>query len=160
VRALTLLCAGTAVAGAALMAASAGPYWERHQSMSWRAVDAEVVDSRVMQQAGEHGLAEWAQVDYRYGVDGTSRTGRVVRFGPVEVDGDTARAIVRRYPRGSVVKAWVDPRDPARAVLDRETVSSRAAWKVMFGLSLLLSGLWALAGLRKREDAGPAAPPA
>jgi hypothetical protein len=157
VRALTWLCIGTALAGAVVVAFGAGPYWDRHQSMNWRAVDAEIVDSRVLQQAGEHGLSEWAGVDYRYTVDGTVHAGKVVRFGPVEYDRDVAHAIVRAYPRGSVAKAWVDPRDPTRAVLDREIVSSRAAWKLAFGLSLLVSGLWALAGLRKPEPE-PATP--
>ena len=140
-RSLTLFCAGLVAAGAYVMATGAGPYWARQQSLAWPAVDASIVRSSVEQHTDKYGTSDWASVEYRYVVDGAPHTGTVVRFGPVEFDREGAAATVQAYPAGAHVQAFVDPADPARAVLDRSVISAQAAWKLGVGLSLLLTGV-------------------
>ena len=147
---LTLFCAGLVVAGVAVMATGAGPYWARHESMGWTAVDATIVQSRVLQHTDKYGTSDWAGIEYRYAVGGVDYTGNVVRFGPVEFDREGAAATVRSYATGAHVEAWVDPGDPKRSVLDRSVVSSQAAWKLGVGFSLLLTGVGMFA-LRERQ---------
>ncbi len=148
-RVLTLLGAGIALAGAAVMVPGALPYWARHQSLAWPALEAEVVRSRVLERTDKYGTSDWPDVGYRYVVGGKDYTGSLVRFGPTEFDRQGAEATVQVYPPGARIRAWVDPHDPTRAVLDRDRVSAQAAWKLVFGGSLLFAGLGMLATARK-----------
>ncbi len=60
---------------------------------------------------------------------------------------DLAEEVVRRYPKGSKVDVYVDPKDPTMAVLERG--SSAGALFVAIGVLFTLSG-----GLRPALHAG------
>jgi hypothetical protein len=60
-------------------------------------------------------------------------------------DADEARRVVERYPPGSEVDVWFDPRDPRRSVLVRGVARFQVVLAVAIGVVLLGIGMFALA---------------
>jgi hypothetical protein len=89
-------------------------------SRTWTEVSAVITSSEVHSQrrTGRRGGGSVAVVTYRYLAAGEERTGSRVHFrvqGPW--DGGP-EGLSRRYPVGQSVRAFVDPSDPSRAVLE------------------------------------------
>jgi hypothetical protein len=104
------------------------------QSRGWREVPGTIVGSGVQtymsQAGGGHGRSQMARasVAYVYEAGGRQFTGTRIGFGaPVGLGmglGGLARAQADRYPAGAQVTVWVDPHDPASAVLRRSAPES------------------------------------
>ena len=61
------------------------------------------------------------------------------------------RAAVRRHPAGTRTFCWVNPENPAQALIDRELPSSYFLFNVWFPLPFVGFGLFCvLASLRRR----------
>lgn len=95
------------------------------------AVDATVLESEIgvgdttPGEAG--GQATFPQVEYRYTYEGQTYTSTNICpghgtgcYGPQTED--NARKVIRNYPEGERITAYVDPEDPSRAHLDHGSV--------------------------------------
>lgn len=147
----TLLSAGVIAAGTFITGAGAYACWERFQASHWVAVDAVITSSAVAEwKSGRSGTSHMACIRYRYNYGGATHAASRVRFGPAAVDEQEARETVRRFTVGSRVAAYVDPKDPARSILDRDRVTGAVRWQV--GSSLLLIGFGSGLLLKLRAD--------
>jgi uncharacterized protein DUF3592 len=121
-------------------------------SRGWREVPGTIVGSGVQsyrgQAGGGHGRAPLARsaVGFVYEVDGRSYTGTRAAFGTPLGFGmglsGIAAGQAARYEAGEQVPVWVDPRDPANAVLRRSAPSS--VLLALAGAALLVLGLFSL----------------
>ena len=90
-----------------------------------------------------------ALIRYTYDVQGRSYESDRIAFGS-SVDSGTsdsryAREWVERYPAGSEVDVWFDPRDPSRAVLIRAIARGQVLAALAIGIALLGFGIFRLA---------------
>lgn len=76
---------------------------------------------------------------YRYEVAGSTFIGFRVAFSGYGVSRAAMEQLIKPYPKGSTVKVFYDPADPASSVLDNVAKSDWLYW-LMFGV-----GLWLLA---------------
>ena len=123
---------------------------ESARARRWPTVDGRVIAARaarvVISVRASTGVARYRErvlwvpeLLYEYGVG--ERVCRGDRIGLAAPSGSTepgaAEAVVARYPVGSAVTVYVDPADPANAVLDpAPSASTRALVAVALGLSL------------------------
>ncbi len=62
-----------------------------------------------------------------------------------DTDAEAARRMVERYPPGSDVDVWFDPRDPRRSVLVPGIPTSQIVVALVTGIALLGIGMFVLA---------------
>ncbi len=113
---------------------------------SYRRVSARVLSSGVAtsrQHHPQHGhtVSYVPEVRYEYEVAGRRYESNRVHFGPTIGFGARSRvdAWVARYPQGSTVAAWINPANPAEAVLETKA-PLRGVWTM---LVYLFAGLGA-----------------
>ena len=130
------------------------PLLSAWDAQSWPGVRAEVVSSSVDERRDSDGTSYSPEVTYRYDAGGRSYTSdRVTIMNWSHSDRASAEAVVLAHPPGAAVVAYVDPTDPASAVLDRDI-----GWGWLVGIIPLVFALLGLvlivAGLRiGRRDA-------
>jgi hypothetical protein len=113
----------------------------------WPIVTGKVVSSEVIKHAGsDSGDYFVPRVHYVYQVDGTSRSGRVIRAG-LDDRGyrreQQARDDVARYGVGSTVPVRYDPQNPADAILELGQIG--AGNNLLAGVLLMLVGVGGVA---------------
>jgi hypothetical protein len=87
------------------------------RSRSWPTAPGVITESRVDSSRNRDG--QWshtARIRYRYTVDGKTYNGDTISYAKGLFDGASVQ--VSRYPQGSAVGVYYDPKDPASAVLD------------------------------------------
>lgn len=90
------------------------------QARSWVEVPCEILESRVASHAGEDGSTYSVEVRYHYTVDGREHTSDRYQFLGGSSSGYEGKArVVEGLPPGTRTVCWVDPEDPAEAVLVR-----------------------------------------
>ncbi len=151
--------------GALLWFLSIRPVLRVVDAYTWPEVPCTVVESHVAESSDSDGTTYKAAVTFTYTYEGQEHTSSRLDFVDFFSSGyDGKAAVVARYPAGSRTVAYVDPSNPAEAVLVR---SFSARYLIgLFGLLFFLPGLlvviFAVRGTRKRADAGlvtdPAAP--
>ena len=142
------------------------PVCESLQWRTWDGTPCVILTSRMVSREDDEGNTTYrTEVIYAYQAGG--REYRSDRFGPMEFASNltaTKSAILQRYPAGAKATCYVNPRDPAQAVLVRGHV-----WESLLGFGLVPLGiaLGAAGGLvlrlirgRARQARDMAAPPA
>ena len=116
---------------------------EVYAARDWPAVPATVLNSRLQTHAGSGDSADTYRVDILYEYAFAGRTWRSARYqfhgGSTNVGVDEKRALVRRLRPGSETLAYVNPADPAEAVLERGLTWDYAF--VAIPLAFMLFGL-------------------
>lgn len=87
------------------------------RSRSWPTAPGVITESRVESSRKREG--QWshvARIRYRYAVNGKTYDGDTISYAKGLFDGASVQ--VSRYPQGSAVGVYYDPKDPASAVLD------------------------------------------
>ncbi|HEV2846538.1 MAG TPA: DUF3592 domain-containing protein, partial [Thermoanaerobaculia bacterium] len=133
----TLLAVPIAVFGLwGFYAVSIKPLVTYLDAMSWRETPCTILSSRL---TGEKDEVSSVDILYSYVVDGqVYRSGRYDFAGVQSSDGrEEKQAVVARYPSGSRTTCYVDPDDPAKAVLHPK-VSTDGWW---LGPVFLILGL-------------------
>jgi len=112
--------------------------WLNEKAVSVQAI---ILSSEVRQTTARTGTGEgetttsyWPEIEFSYGYEGVSRTSN--RIWPVGEGGSEAeaQAVLRAYPEGAQVSAFVDPDDPETAFLEKR-------WSQMPYLSVMLGVL-------------------
>ena len=131
-----------------------GPWRTAREAASWAATSAVVVESRVEREVIDGDRRHRPVVVYRYAAGGgTHESGEYDPSGPrpPEPYASAARRVVDAHPPGRRLTAYVDPDDPARAVLEREW-SAGPLWAVLVlpaaGIAGLVGVAWAAARRR------------
>jgi hypothetical protein len=110
-----------------LLAGAAGTYFllvrpvsKLLASRSWTETQCTVLSSQVAEVSSSDGSTYKVDIRYQYIADGNLRESNRYDFRIGSSSGTAGKqAIVDRYPPGARVPCWVDPGDPAEAVLSR-----------------------------------------
>lgn len=87
---------------------------------SWQETPCTIVSSQVGESSDSDGTTYRVDVTFSYKVDGQERQSSRYDFTEGSSSGyDGKKAVVDRYPPGSETVCYVDPADPAMAVIDR-----------------------------------------
>lgn len=110
------------VAGLALLVFWIGPlFMEARDARTWVEVPCQIISSKVRSHDSDDGTTYSVDIHYRYRFDGEVYDSNRYSFigGSSSGYGDKA-AIVRSYPSGSEAVCYVNPDNPARAVIQPE----------------------------------------
>lgn len=141
-----------------------GPLYKISRARSWETTPCTVVSSQLGMQSDSDGTTYRAEVLYRYVYGGREYESSRYDFETAYSSGSAPKqAIVDRFAAGAACTCFVDPAEPARAVLNRDF--HRSYWAGLVGLPFLLvglfGGLWVSGAFRGREKKSfPAAAPA
>jgi hypothetical protein len=110
-----------------LLAGAAGTYFllvrpvsKLLASLSWTETQCTILSSQVAEVSSSDGSTYKIDIRYTYVADGSPRESNRYDFRIGSSSGTAGKqAIVDRYPSGARVPCWVDPGDPAEAVLSR-----------------------------------------
>lgn len=132
------------ISGVVLLGFALAHLWRARQSQSWPAVEATVSSVGVANEIGE-GVSFRPEVRFTYSFGGQVYESTRVRVGwSMSATQHWAAGVVARYPKGSRVRAAVDPRDPEFCVLERGV--HRFLWvSLAFSSAFVAVGLYALA---------------
>ncbi len=126
---------------------------------NWTAVPAVVEASEVKSHAGDDSTTYSVHITYRYSLGGkTYRSERYSFFGGSSSGYGSKRAIVDAHPPGAEFTCYVNPKDPAQAVIERGVTKDAIIISIFIaiffgiGLLMLLGGLSAL--LRRGKKGG------
>ena len=152
----TLIAVPVAIFGPWLFyRASVKPVVMYLDAMSWRETPCTILSSRLN---GKEDEVSQVDILYTYAVDGQVYRSNRYHFAGVgsSEEREEKQAVLARYPSGSRTTCYVDPDDPAKAVLHR-SFSLEGWW---LGPLCLLLGLGSMAGLflmyRRILTVGPA----
>lgn len=112
--------------------------WSRMQG--WQPVQARLVAAEAISSRGSKSTTYGVEAEYRYRVAGQEYTShRVAINGGSDNVGDFQQSLGKRleaaHRSGASVQAWVDPDNPADAVLDRSLRAGLLAFKMVFVLA-------------------------
>jgi hypothetical protein len=141
---------GLTLIGAAALLGNAGDLYRGWKSSTWTQVEAVVETSRLVEvsQIRSTNPAYQAEVSYRYEVGGRTLRASRVSFGS-DATADRAwveELLATRYAPGGSLPAFVNPDDPADAVLTPGW-QGRAAVFAALGVAFVAIGAWLLRGL-------------
>jgi hypothetical protein len=121
--------------------ATVEPLWWISAARSWEATPCTILSSEVKKSRGSKGSTNYrSSVTYRYRFAGRVHTSSRVHFATMSSSGRGASArLLKRFPPGMETVCFVDPRNPAEAVLDRG--ASRDLWSGAFALVFVAVGL-------------------
>lgn len=89
-------------------------------SKKWDAVSGEIIASELKSQTRQRWPRWWAEIRYRYKIEGLTYEGDRVGFGMYTsfISRGTAERAVSRYPKGRIVTVLVSPSDRSSAVIE------------------------------------------
>ena len=119
----------------------------------WQELPCTIVASRVRAHNQDMKTSYGALIAFRYQVDGRERASGDYEL--VENENRSYRdvaGIVQRYPQGAQTTCYVDPRDPARAVIDRSLPKMTPFALLPFGLLIALA--WGRVSSARRRKLG------
>ncbi len=111
--------------------------WWRMQS--WQPVAAELLSAHLESHRGDNSTTYRVTASYRYRYSGEYYQGTRVAISAIsdnigDFQYDLGRRLESLHSRGQPVDAWVNPRDPAEAVIDRSLRPGLMLFKLVFGL--------------------------
>lgn len=131
-------------------------------SPEWPQVQGVIEQSQVAESKTKGKTNYYADIRYRYDVEGTAHSSGRVAFGSYQsTDRTPHEALVARYPAGSPVTVYYQPDAPESAVL--EPGAAGQAWMMPgFGVAFILAGIGVAALLprfaRKSSSIADASP--
>ena len=133
------------------------PLYLAYQARSWTPADCLVISSRV-EASGDTSRPD---IRYRYHVDDRPYTSGRYNFIPGSTSDSTVAATVERYATGTRFQCYVDPADPAQAVINRDITNWYYMGLLFFGAfagipllvgGFVVRGLTATSAARRRAD--------
>jgi hypothetical protein len=127
-----------------IAAAMAAKQAEAKGAAKWTKASGRVLRSRLKGVKSQGKESQAADIEYEFTIGFNRFRGNRPNFAEI-VDGDEAKALVKRYPEGASVPVYYDPADPSKSVIDRELPKFFAvAWAVIAGLAVAIAagGAW------------------
>jgi len=91
------------------------------EAATWPSVKGEIRYSGVEDVRGDDDISYNAAVQYNYVVDGKPHVGNRIMYGPTTFSNQwDAQKLCDKYPVGSTVDVYYDPKKPGRCVLERK----------------------------------------
>ena len=119
------------------------PVMQVIDARSWSAVPCVVESSKIRSHSSDDGTTYSVDILYRYEFDGrTYKSNRYEFIGGSSSGRSGKEAIIRQYPRGAKKTCYVNPDDPAEAVLQRGL-----SWMFLLGLLPLVFSAVGFGGL-------------
>ena len=103
----------------------------------WPSVNGTVLSARLVSHGSIRYRADFPEVSYSYEVDGKTYKSKHISAGG-EVGGVTASGVLARYPVGSQVTVYYDPKKPKNAVLEKKSVTQKWLWVILIFTNILL----------------------
>lgn len=94
-----------------------GLFQQYRASTVFQATPAKVISAGIKEHDGEDSTTYSPDITYTYEAGGTTHTSSRYSFGMNSGSHKSAKAVVKKYAIGSEITAYVDPADPASAVL-------------------------------------------
>ena len=131
-----------------------GPLFKTIAAKNWNAVPATVISSHVESHYDDDGTTYSVDILYRYTVHGREyRSNRYEFIGGSSSGRSGKTKVVAQYPAGREFTCWVDPDDPAEAVIKRTL--GGMAWFGLIPLIFIVIGLAVMiASLRSGKGGG------
>jgi hypothetical protein len=129
--------------GVAVLWFGVAEFLKAKEAANWKSVDGVILQSEVksdIRETRENNRTRkyrvfWAEIKFRYQIEGKELTGNRIRFGEFESDSpESAEVDVMKFPVGKTVAIFFNPENPSESVLETE----------MQGGVFLLIGLGAL----------------
>lgn len=131
-----------ALAGLAAIVYAVRQLFRSNRAQSWPAVPGKVVESRLREVTDSDGTTYQAYVAYDYFVNGAALHSDVRCPGANQSSSSFtggAKRVLTRYPIGSEIIVYVNPVDPADAMLEPGKIQmGLLAWGILFLLGGLL----------------------
>jgi hypothetical protein len=126
-----------------IAAAMAAKQAEARGASKWTKASGRVIRSRLKNVTRDGKPTMQADIEYEFSIGFNRHRGNRANLAEI-VDGDEAKALVKKYPEGASVPVYYDPAEPSRSVIDRELPSFfAAAWAFIAGLvAIILAGAW------------------
>ncbi|HEV8240287.1 MAG TPA: DUF3592 domain-containing protein [Thermoanaerobaculia bacterium] len=126
-------------------------------SRGWELVPATIVWSGVGEHSGDDSTTYSVDVLYEYEHGGRKWRSNRYHFMSGSSSGEESKQeVVARLPPGARVDAWVDPRDPSNAVLDRSLGSMM--WFALLPLIFVVVGVGGMVAMLRAGGGGGAVP--
>lgn len=120
--------------GVAFWAMGIRPLMKALEARSWVETPAVVTASEVERHAGSKGSTYNIAIAFGYTFEGVERHGKRYDFNSGSSSGEADKQrVVERFPVGAKTTCWVNPKNPAEAVIDRNL-----GWWFLWGLFPLI----------------------
>ena len=103
----------------------------------WPSVNGTVLSARLVSHGSIRYRADFPEISYSYEVGGKVYKSRHISAGG-EMGGVTAQSVLARYPVGSQVTVYYDPKKPKNAVLEKKSVTQKWLWVILIFTNILL----------------------
>jgi hypothetical protein len=142
------------VLGVLLVGQFGGPILNYLRSIGWEQVSGTIIFSEVQEEWDTTGDRFVGRVIYTYEVDGVAYEGDQLDLRGTTYVGNRQDAVelLIPYPVGATVTPYVDPSDPARAVLDRSLPGATWGFVGLGGTLLLFSAILGVRQFRSRRQ--------
>lgn len=145
------------VGAAVFVCSSYGSYREQGAVAGWQPAKASII-SKEVKNANPFGRGRvdfLAVVSYRYTVDGRQYDGNVFnvaeRWATFSAN-DDAKRFIAELPASGEIEVYVDPTDPARAVMSKKPLQNYVLRMVLGLLGFLIGGSICLAYIRRPDE--------
>ncbi len=158
---MSLFALPFAAVGAWMLWSVAAMLTDAYQMRDWRPIPAIIQDAGYRTHSGDKSDSYEAYARYRYQVDGVTHTGTRVGIGSDadnigDYQRDTGNRLHRAQSRSRPITIYVNPDDPARAVIDRRVRWGMVGFESIFVLVFggVGAGLMIYVWRGRREAAG------
>jgi hypothetical protein len=107
------------------------------EASQWPSVNGTVLSARLVSHGSIRYRADYPEVTYSFEVDGKTYKSKHISAGG-EMGGVTAEGVLARYPVGSQVTVYYNPKKPNNAVLEKKSVTQTWLWVILIFTNILL----------------------
>lgn len=126
-----------------IAAAMAAKQLEAKRASKWTKASGRVIRSRLKEVTRDGKPTQAADIEYEFTIGFNRYRGNRANLAEI-VNGEEAKALVKKYPEGASVPVYYDPAEPSRSVIDRALPSFfAAAWAFIAVLvAIIAAGAW------------------
>lgn len=136
-----LLVGASLMLGFFILALAISQLWSTHKSRSWAQIQGVISESTWAQARSRH-ESGFAQITYKYSIDGQSYEGSNILPGKNEYSDPQQREKLRQYPVGAIVTVFYDPNHPQDSCLEPGVATSLPFLLLAIASFFILGGGW------------------
>lgn len=136
-----LLVGASLMLGFFILALAISQLWSTRKSRSWAQIQGVISESTWAPARSRH-ESGFAQIAYKYSIDGQSYEGSNILPGKNEYSDPEQREKLRQYPVGAIVTVFYDPNHPQDSCLEPGVVTSLPFLLLAIASFFSLGGGW------------------